>query len=124
MVKNNHVDLAGRPLVDVVRGIRKAVGPGVRVTCEARDEAEALAGVAGGADVILLDNMPPAAMGPLCGVLRAAAGRRAIEIEASGGITLENVADVARAGVDRISIGALTHSAPALDLSLYLEPAR
>ena len=83
-----------------------------------------LAGVAGGADVILLDNMPPAAMGPLCGVLRAAAGRRAIEIEASGGITLENVADVARAGVDRISIGALTHSAPALDLSLYLEPAR
>ena len=72
MVKNNHVDLAERPLVDVVRGIAQAVGPSVRLTCEARDEPEALAGVAGGADVVLLDNMPPAAMGPLCA--RAARG--------------------------------------------------
>jgi nicotinate-nucleotide pyrophosphorylase (carboxylating) len=46
-----------------------------------------------------------------------------LELEASGGITLENIARVAESGVDRISIGALTHSAPALDLSFYLEPA-
>jgi nicotinate-nucleotide pyrophosphorylase (carboxylating) len=96
----------------------------VRVTAEARDEAEALAGIAGGADVVMLDNLSPARMRALCPRLRAAAeGRdRPLELEASGGITLENLAEVARSGVDRISLGALTHSAPALDLSFYLEP--
>ena len=124
MVKNNHVDLAGRPLEAVVRELRAAVGAEVRVTAEARDEAEALAGIAGGADVVMLDNLSPARMRELCPRLRAAAeGRgRPLELEASGGITLENLAEVARSGVDRISIGALTHSAPALDLSFYLEP--
>src|SRR6478609_7307852 len=57
MVKENHVDLAGRPIESVLSDLRHAVGPGVRITSEARDEKEALAGVDGGADVILLDNM-------------------------------------------------------------------
>ena len=122
MVKNNHADLAGRPLVEVVRAIRAGVGPGIVITCEARDQAEALAGVEGGADVVMLDNMPPATMAELAPRLRAAAGGRPLELEASGGITLDNLAEVARSGVDRISIGALTHSAPALDLSFYLAP--
>ena len=124
MVKNNHVDLAGRPLLEVLAGIRAAVGPGVRVTCEARDETEAFAGVRGGADVVMLDNMPVPQMTELAPRLRAAGLERGrpVEIEASGGITLENLAEVARSGVDRISIGALTHSAKALDLSFYLEP--
>jgi nicotinate-nucleotide pyrophosphorylase (carboxylating) len=128
MVKNNHVDLAGRPLREVVADLRRALGPDFVITCEARDEDEALAGVAGGADVLLLDNMSPARMAALCPRLReAAAGRadgRPLEIEASGGIDLHTVAAVAASGVDRLSVGALTHSAPALDLSLYLEPAR
>ena len=66
---------------------------------------------------LLLDNMAP---GELLRAVQLAAGRA--ELEASGGITLENVRAVAETGVDYISVGALTHSAPALDFSLLLEP--
>jgi nicotinate-nucleotide pyrophosphorylase (carboxylating) len=79
--------------------------------------------------VVLLDNFDPAELRALVPALRTLAARRdaggrALELEASGGITLANVADLAASGVDRLSIGALTHSAPALDLSLALEPVR
>ena len=70
-----------------------------------------------GAARLLLDNMTPASCARRW---RAAAGRA--ELEASGGVTLENVRAIAETGVDFISVGALTHSAPALDLSLQLEP--
>jgi nicotinate-nucleotide pyrophosphorylase (carboxylating) len=123
MLKNNHVDLARRPLEELVRELRAALGPGTRITAEARDEAEALAAVAGGADVVLLDNLPAARMAALCPRLRAAAAGRPLEIEASGGVTLESVGAIAACGVDRVSVGALTHSAPALDFSLALERA-
>ncbi|MBL8804324.1 MAG: carboxylating nicotinate-nucleotide diphosphorylase [Planctomycetes bacterium] len=125
MIKNNHLDLAGRGLAECVRELRVALGPGVRITAEARDEAEALAAVEGGADVVLLDNLSPERMAAVAPRLRefAAGLGNGLELEASGGITLENIARVAESGVDRISIGALTHSAPALDLSFYLEPA-
>lgn len=122
MVKNNHLDLAGKDLTALLVELRSKVGDGFVITAEARDEAEALAAVAGGADIVLLDNLSVPRMAALCPRLRAAAGARKVEIEASGGITLANVDEVAASGVDRISIGALTHSAPALDLSLYLEP--
>jgi nicotinate-nucleotide pyrophosphorylase (carboxylating) len=74
--------------------------------------------------VVLLDNFSVEALRAACPKLRAAASTRgrAVELEASGGITLETIGDFAASGVDRISVGALTHSAPALDLSLYLEP--
>ncbi len=83
-----------------------------------------------GQPTALLDNMTPAAMGELLPGLRAAGaasarrseGHYPFEVEASGGIDLTTIAAVAACGVDRISVGALTHSAPALDLSLYLEP--
>ena len=124
MVKENHIELAGRPLVEVLTSMRSELGPGVRITSEARDRAEAEDGVRGGADVVLLDNMSPATMSELCPVLRALASERGrpVELEASGGIDLTTLAAVSASGVDRISIGALTHSAPALDLSLDLEP--
>lgn len=122
MVKNNHLDLAGKDLSQVLRGLRATLGEGFVITAEARDENEALAAVAGGADIVLLDNLSVARMTALCPRMRAAATSRRLEIEASGGITLANIDAVASSGVDRISIGALTHSAPALDLSLYLEP--
>ncbi len=126
MIKDNHIDLAGTTLEEAVRAARAAVGPEVRITVEARDEEEALAAARSGADVVLLDNMAPERMEALVPRLRALprTGSRPLEIEASGGVTLETIARVAASGVDRISVGALTHSAPAIDLSLELEPAR
>jgi nicotinate-nucleotide pyrophosphorylase (carboxylating) len=124
MVKNNHLDLAGRPLRDVLADLRSALGPTVRITGEARDESEALDAVTGGADVVMLDNLGVERMRALCPRLRDAAralGRK-IEIEASGGVDESSVAEIAACGVDRVSVGALTHSARALDLSFYLEP--
>lgn len=123
MVKENHVDLAGRTIEEVLGDIRADVGPDVTITSEARDRAEAEAAVRGGADVVLLDNMSAETMAELCPPLRALAQERgrAVLLEASGGITADTLRAVAGSGVDRISMGALTHSAPALDLSLDLE---
>jgi len=123
LIKNNHVDLAGRGLEALAADARRAVGPRVRVGAEARDEGEALAAVRGGADLVLLDNLPP---GPLAALVRRlrreAAGReRPLEIEASGGIGLDDLDAYAATGVDRVSLGMLTHSAPALDLSFSIE---
>jgi nicotinate-nucleotide pyrophosphorylase (carboxylating) len=124
MVKNNHVDLLHAELGALLAALRRRCGPELRITAEARDEREALAAVAGDADVVLLDNFAPAALRALCPRLRAAAAARArpLELEASGGITLANAREFGQSGVDRLSIGALTHSAPALDLALRLEP--
>lgn len=72
-----------------------------------------------GPDIILLDNLGPEALIEAVGRRNAVAPE--IELEASGGVTLETVRDLARTGVDRISVGALTHSAPALDIALDLE---
>lgn len=125
MVKNNHADLAGVPLLELLIRLRAALGPGARITSEARDFDEACAGVQGDADVVLLDNFSVAEWARCSPLLRERArGRtRPLELEASGGIHLGNIGDVAASGVDRISVGALTHSAPALDFSFYLRPA-
>jgi nicotinate-nucleotide pyrophosphorylase (carboxylating) len=98
-----------------------AAHPELPVEVECRDAAEVAEGLAAGANRLLLDNMSP-------DELRAAAAARDeagsnAALEASGGITLANVAEVAATGVDMISIGALTHSAPALDLSMLLDPS-
>jgi nicotinate-nucleotide pyrophosphorylase (carboxylating) len=121
MLKDNHLDLARRPVAELVAELRQRSGAAFRVTVEARTPAEALAAAASGADVVLLDNMTPAELSALAPRLRAAAPGP-LELEASGGITLANVALYAASGVDRVSVGALTHTAPALDLSLKLRP--
>lgn len=124
MVKENHLLLAGRELEPLLVDLRSRLGAGVRITAEARDEAEALAAAQGGADVVLLDNMRPADMEALVPRLRAIASERGrqLEVEASGNIDEGSIERVAASGVDRISVGSLTHSVAALDLSLYLEP--
>ena len=125
MLKDNHLDLStDSSLVDLVRRTREAVGGEVRITVEARDLAEAEAALDGGADVLLLDNFDPDALAPVCRALRERAVRlgRRVELEASGGIDEQSAAAFAAAGVDRLSVGAPPHSAPALDLSLRLEP--
>lgn len=123
MIKNNHLDLAGCSMLELLTTLRARHGAEMRITAEARNEEEALLAVAGDADVVMLDNMSVAAMRALCPRLRSAASDRPrpLELEASGGVDLETVSAIAGCGVDRISVGALTHSAPALDLALRLE---
>jgi nicotinate-nucleotide pyrophosphorylase (carboxylating) len=115
LIKENHVAAAGGIAVAVERA--RGQYPDLPLEVEVRNEDEIEQALAAGAPRLLLDNMDP-------GRLRAAVeqvGGRA-ELEASGGITLETVQAHAVEGLHFISVGALTHSAPALDLSLILEP--
>lgn len=116
LVKENHAALAGGVGEATRRALAAAAeGVTVEVECATLDEVEAA--VAAGVPRILLDNMTLPELRQAVGI---AAGRA--ELEASGGITLETVRAVAETGVDYISVGALTHSAPALDVSLLLDP--
>jgi len=109
LIKDNHIAAAGS-VREAIKCARKAALP-VEVEVEGLEQlAEALDG---GAEIVLLDNMPVEVMRQAVEIT----GGRA-KLEASGGMTLEGAVAAARAGVDRISVGALTHSAPALDLSL------
>jgi nicotinate-nucleotide pyrophosphorylase (carboxylating) len=123
LLKENHFAFA-RPAsyADTVR--RCVAGHARGVVAEARTLEEAEHAVRGGAAVVLLDNFAPgdALREAVAAVRRlAAAAGRTVLTEASGGINLSNVRAFAECGVDRISIGALTHSAPAVDLSLLVE---
>lgn len=129
LLKENNFALARpRGIEEVVRAAvvasARLLGSNVAVIAEARDDAEARAAVAGGARVILLDNFwPGPALREIAASLRQLASERgqSLELEASGGVRLDNVRAFAECGVDRISVGALTHSAPALDMSLLVE---
>jgi nicotinate-nucleotide pyrophosphorylase (carboxylating) len=115
LIKENHAAMAG----GVGRAVRlaRAAAPGVPLEVECRTVEEVDEALAAGAKRLLLDNMAPDALRAI--VERV--GERA-ELEASGGIDLRTIRDVAGTGVHFISVGALTHSAPSLDLSLLLEP--
>ncbi|MFN3285874.1 MAG: carboxylating nicotinate-nucleotide diphosphorylase [bacterium] len=116
LVKDNHVALLKRQgvsLKQAVQGLRARVPHGIRIQVEVTDLDQVHEAVEAGADALLFDNMD------LQTLRRAVARCRGrVLTEASGGITLETVRAVAQTGVDLISVGALTHSAPALDLSL------
>jgi nicotinate-nucleotide pyrophosphorylase (carboxylating) len=115
LIKENHAAMAGG-VGEAVR-LARAAGPDVLVEVECQTEEEVQEALAADAPRILLDNMSPARMRAVV----ATVGERA-ELEASGGIDLETIRDVAETGVHFISVGALTHSAAALDLSLLLDP--
>ena len=120
LIKDNHLTALrslGMSLKDIVARARQRAPKGLTVEVEVSTIDEVLEAAEGGADIIMLDNMSPDELQRVKGLIP-----RYIKTEASGGITLANVRAVARAGVDIISIGALTHSAPALDFSLELEP--
>jgi nicotinate-nucleotide pyrophosphorylase (carboxylating) len=120
LVKDNHRVLwrrtAGRTLADAVLAARRA-RPGLEIEVEVESVEEFTSVLAARPDWILLDNM---AVDAIAECVKLCAGR--CKIEASGGITLQNAGDVAAAGVTAISVGALTHSAPAVDFSLELIP--
>jgi nicotinate-nucleotide pyrophosphorylase (carboxylating) len=115
LIKENHAAMAGG-VGEAVR-LARASAPDVLVEIECRTEEEVDEALAAGAPRLLLDNMSPAQMRAIVARVEGRA-----ELEASGGIDLETIRDVAETGVDFISVGALTHSAPALDISLLLEP--
>jgi nicotinate-nucleotide pyrophosphorylase (carboxylating) len=114
LIKENHVAAAGG-ITRAVRAARERA-PELPLEVEVRDLAEVDEALEAGAERLLLDNMTPA---ELAAAVRHVDGRA--KLEASGGVTLENLKDIAGSGVDWVSVGALTHSAPALDLSLLLE---
>ena len=117
LIKENHAALAGG-VGEAVRRARKSQ-PKLPIEVECRDLDEVRQGVEAGADRLLLDNMSPAELQEAVAEARVSEGGP--ELEASGGVTLENVAQTAATGVDYVSVGALTHSAPALDLSMTLD---
>ena len=113
MVKDNHVAELG--LTEAIERFRERASFATNVEVEVEGPEAAARAAAAGADVVLLDNMTPAETG--AAVERVAAADGDALTEASGGITVETVPDYAATGVDVISMGGLTHSAPALDLS-------
>jgi nicotinate-nucleotide pyrophosphorylase (carboxylating) len=115
LIKENHAALAGG-VGEAVRQARERA-PGVPLEVECRTPEEVDEALAAGAPMILLDNMTPP---QLAAAAKHVAGRA--ELEASGGVTLDTLREIASTGVQFVSVGALTHSAPALDLSLLLEP--
>ncbi|MYE46942.1 MAG: carboxylating nicotinate-nucleotide diphosphorylase [Chloroflexi bacterium] len=121
LIKDNHLAAAaarGVALPELRREVRERAPHTHRIEVEAPDVETALLAIEAGADIVMLDNMTVAAMRE---AVEAAAGRAVLE--ASGGVNLESVRKIAATGVDLISVGALTHSAPALDISLEVEPA-
>ena len=115
LIKDNHIRAVGSA-DEAVRRARANVGDIMHVEVEIENVGDLEAVIAAGADIVMLDNMAPAEMRRAVAV----AGGRCL-LEASGGVTLENIREVAETGVDLISVGWITHSAPALDVALDFE---
>jgi nicotinate-nucleotide pyrophosphorylase (carboxylating) len=114
LVKDNHIRIAGGVGAAVARV--RACRPAMAVEVEAQTLAEVDDALAAGADTILVDNM---STGDIRAAVVRARGRSKIEI--SGGVTLERLPELAATGADFVSVGALTHSAPAIDISFEIE---
>ena len=119
LIKNNHISLGGGLPAVLERALTG--GRSQQVQVEVRNDIELQQAIAGGADSILLDNMSPKLVAHAVRILRKDLPKATIE--ASGNMTLKTVADYAKTGVDFISVGALTHSAPAADLSMKITAA-
>lgn len=119
LIKDNHIALAGG-VSEAVRRAREATGHLHKIEVEAATLDQVREALSAGADVIMLDNMTPEQVRQAVDMVKAKDTR--ILTEASGGITLANVRAYAEAGADLISIGALTHSAPAVDINFKIKP--
>ncbi|HEY9071491.1 MAG TPA: carboxylating nicotinate-nucleotide diphosphorylase [Candidatus Ozemobacteraceae bacterium] len=115
MLKDNHITAMGGDIRAAVAAARSRVGPAVKIEVEVATFEQLEMAIDAGADIIMLDNMSPERM-KRC--VDRVAGR--IPLEASGGITLETIAAAAATGVDYVSVGAVTHSARALDISMKI----
>lgn len=112
LIKDNHIKVAGG-IAEAVRMVRSVAPHTLRIEVEVEDLDQLEEAVRAGADAVLLDNMPVAMIRE---AVRRHKGR--VLLEASGGITIQNIREIAETGVDLISVGAITHSAPALDVSM------
>lgn len=115
MLKDNHIDACGG-IIPAVELLRSKLGHMVKIEVETRDFEEVRQAIQAGADVIMLDNMNCEQMAEAVKIIDGKA-----LTEASGNITLENIAEVAKTGVDIISLGALTHSVKAFDISMKMK---
>lgn len=115
MIKDNHIDIAGG-ITPAVRQIRASVAPEIKIEVETTNLVQVKEALEAGADIIMLDNMDNATMAEAVKLINGKA-----KVEASGNMTLERLPGVAATGVDYISIGALTHSVQALDISQRIE---
>lgn len=120
MLKDNHLAVGRGDLDRLVRDFRRR-HKNIPILIEAKTFAEVRLALECDADIILLDNMPIPMLRQAIKFIRSSSRKTLIEI--SGGISLDNIRFIARLGPDRISVGAITHSAPALDLSLELDDA-
>ena len=118
LIKENHIGMAGG-IAEAVARVRRGAAPGLPIEVEVTTLDEVREALAAGADILLLDNMD---LPTLREAVNLVAGRA--KTEASGGVRLDTVRAIAETGVDYISVGALTHSAPALDLAMYLDGNR
>ena len=115
MLKDNHIDAAGG-ITNAITKLRSKIGHMTKIEVETRNLDELQEALAAKADIIMLDNMSPELMKQAVAITNG----RAI-LEASGGITDETLRAVAESGVDIISVGALTHSVKAFDISMYIK---
>jgi len=121
LIKNNHLKICkqlGLPLDHVVRNLRIKVPRGIDIEIEARTIREVELGIRADMDIIMLDNMDYNTIKKAISIIRKSG--KPIEVEVSGGINLKNVEKIAKFKIDRISVGALTHSAPVLDVALEI----
>ncbi|HEX8650678.1 MAG TPA: carboxylating nicotinate-nucleotide diphosphorylase [Pyrinomonadaceae bacterium] len=118
LIKDNHIALAGG-VASAVEGARERVGHLHKIEVEVSNERDLREALAHGADIILLDNLSPEETARMVTLSRELAPQ--VALESSGGITLENVRAYAETGVDLVSIGALTHSARAMDISFKIQ---
>ncbi|HEY0003712.1 MAG TPA: carboxylating nicotinate-nucleotide diphosphorylase [Pyrinomonadaceae bacterium] len=118
LIKDNHIALAGG-VGTAVRSAREKVGHLHKVEVEVSNEKDLREAISSGADIILLDNLTPEQTSQMVELARSLSPQ--VLLESSGGITLENVRAYAETGVDLISVGALTHSARAMDISFKIQ---
>ncbi|MDI6739562.1 MAG: carboxylating nicotinate-nucleotide diphosphorylase [Candidatus Edwardsbacteria bacterium] len=123
LIKDNHIEAAGG-VGAAIRAVKDADHRQIRIEVEVQNIAQLEEAIATEADVIMLDNMNPEQMAEACRMVwsNPARDQGKLTLEASGNVNLENVRKIAECGVDYISIGAITHSAPSLDFSLRLKP--
>ena len=123
LIKDNHLELAGS-VGACVRKAKERVSFTRQVEVEVTNPDQAVEAAEAGADIVLLDNMTPKEVASSVSLLMSRGLRDRVLVETSGGIRRENLASYARTGVDVISVGAITHSAPAVDVSLEIHASQ